>query len=453
MKVQNKKGLGIVSKLFLLAAVLVLQVVLLGQTTITANAQGTVKVTADSGKIRKTPDTSADVLGSVKENDKLTVIAQTTASDGYTWYKVFVDDTTKGYIRADLVGEVEGSIETESASEASANDTSDADNDATDDADDNNENSNTSSENTNNNAQEEEEEEDEPQQQEVEFVQVNPSTVSKAKVTASSVNVRSNPSTNAPVAGKAKADTEVNVFGEATDGAGAIWYQVKYTSGDTTVEGFIRSDFVEVIEQVQEEVPQEPAEEEPVEEAPVEEPSVPKEYEVVYEANPEGVEEWFLYDHNRGTKQSIADLLAVVRQTQDDEGSAVAKLKTYKIFMIVMVAVILALVVGITLLIFKLKDAYEYVYEDDDDDEDEDDEDEDDEDDEDDEEEMYSRAPVRRKTVSQPTRTAAPAPARGTRPAQREAAPAPQKKESSSWQSKNFLDIDDDMEFEFLDIK
>lgn len=444
MKVQNKKGLGIVSKLFLLAAVLVLQLVIFGQTTITANAQGTAKVTADSGKIRKTPDTSADVLGSVKQNDKLSVIAQTTASDGYTWYKVFVDDSTKGYIRADLVGEVEGSIETESASDAAANDTADDDDD--DDSD-------TSSENTNDNAQEEEEEEDEPQQQEVEFVQVNPSTVSKAKVTASSVNVRSNPSTNAPVAGKAKADTEVNVFGEATDGAGAIWYQVKYTSGDTTVEGFIRSDFVEVIEQVQEEVPQEPAEEEPVEEAPVEEPSVPKEYEVVYEANPEGVEEWFLYDHNRGTKQSIADLLAVVRQTQDDEKSAVGKLKTYKIFMIVMVAVILALVVGITLLIFKLKDAYEYVYEDDDDDEDEDDEDEDDEDDEDDEEEMYSRAPVRRKTVSQPARTAAPAPARGTRPAQREAAPAPQKKESSSWQSKNFLDIDDDMEFEFLDIK
>ena len=130
MKVQNKKGLGIVSKLFLLAAVLVLEAVLLSQTTITANAQGTAKVTADSGKIRKTPDTSSDVLASVKENDKLTVVAQTTAADGYTWYKVFVDDSTKGYIRADLVGDVEGSIETESASDAAANDTDDNDNDS-----------------------------------------------------------------------------------------------------------------------------------------------------------------------------------------------------------------------------------------------------------------------------------------------------------------------------------
>ncbi len=343
MKVQNKKGLGIAGKLFLLGAVLVLQMVLLGQTTITANAQGTAKVTADSGKIRKTPDTNSDVLASVKENDKLTVIAQTTASDGYTWYKVFVDDSTKGYIRADLVGDVEGSVETESASDAAAND-----------SDENN-----TSQDSNSSANTTEEEDDEPVQQQVEFVQVNASTVTKAKVTAGSVNVRSNPSTNASVAGKATEGTEVNVFGEATDGDGKIWYQVKYTSNDKTVEGFIRSDFLEVTES-QEEAPVEEAPTEEVVEEPVEEPTVPKEYEVVYEANPEGVEEWFLYDHNRGTKQSIADLLAVVRQTQEQEGSAVSKLKTYKIFMIVMVAVILALIVGITLLIFKLKDAYEY---------------------------------------------------------------------------------------------
>ena len=432
MKVQNKKGLGIVSKLFLLAAVLVLEAVLLSQSTITANAQGTAKVTADSGKIRKTPDTSADVLGSVKENDKLTVIAQTTASDGYTWYKVFVDDTTKGYIRGDLVGDVEGSIETESASDAAANGNADSNE------------SNTSSETTGDTAQEE----DEPQQQAVEFVQVSESTVSKAKVTATSVNVRSNPSTNASIAGKANQGTEVSVFGEAADASGKTWYQVKFTANDKTVEGFIRYDFLEILESqdAPENVEETPAEE--VVEEVEEEPSVPKEYEVVYEANPEGEEEWFLYDHNRGTKQSIEDLLAVVRQTQENEDSAVAKLKTYKIFMIVMVAVILALVVAVTLLIFKLKDSYEYEYEDDDedddDDEDEDDDDEDEEEDDDDDE-VYSRVPVRRKPVTTSSRE--------TKPVQRAAAPVPQKKESSTWQSKNFLDIDDDMEFEFLDIK
>ncbi len=437
MKVQNKKGLGIAGKLFLLGAVLVLQMVLLGQTTITANAQGTAKVTADSGKIRKTPDTNSDVLASVKENDKLTVIAQTTASDGYTWYKVFVDDSTKGYIRADLVGDVEGSVETESASDAAAND-----------SDENN-----TSQDSNSSANTTEEEDDEPVQQQVEFVQVNASTVTKAKVTAGSVNVRSNPSTNASVAGKATEGTEVNVFGEATDGDGKIWYQVKYTSNDKTVEGFIRSDFLEVTES-QEEAPVEEAPTEEVVEEPVEEPTVPKEYEVVYEANPEGVEEWFLYDHNRGTKQSIADLLAVVRQTQEQEGSAVSKLKTYKIFMIVMVAVILALIVGITLLIFKLKDEYEYEDDEDEDDDEDDEEDEDDDDEEDeDDEEMYVRTPRRSAPVTRTVKTSAPTSVKQTKPVAKPAAQAPKKETSSSWQSKNFLDIDDDMEFEFLDIK
>ena len=164
MKVQSKKGLGIVSKLFLLAAVLVLQVVILGQTTITANAQGTAKVTADSGKIRKTPDTSADVLGSVKQNDKLSVIAQTTASDGYTWYKVFVDDSTKGYIRADLVGEVEGSIDTESASDAAANGSDNSSND-NDNASVSSNTTETSTTTNNTQDTKEEEDEDEPQQQ------------------------------------------------------------------------------------------------------------------------------------------------------------------------------------------------------------------------------------------------------------------------------------------------
>lgn len=442
MKVQNKKGFGIVSKLFLLAAVMVLQIVLIEQTSLTANAQGTAKVTADSGKIRKTPDTSADVLGSVKENDKLTVIAQTTASDGYTWYKVFVDDSTKGYIRADLVGDVEGSIETESAADAAANGSTAV-------------SSNTTTQTTTDNAQEEED--DEPQQQAVEFVKINPSTVSKAKVTASSVNVRSNPSTSSSVAGKAKEGTEVNVFGETLDGAGLIWYQVKYSANDTAVEGFIRSDFLEILEtqDVPENIEEEPVEEAPVEE--VEEPVVPKEYEAVYEAGPDGVEKWFLYDYNRGTKQSIEDLLSVVRQAQEDESSAVSKLKTYKIFIIVMVLIILALVVGVTFLIFKLKDVYGYEYEDEDDEDDDDDEedDEDDEDDEDeeedDEEEMYVRTPVRRTVrASQPAR-AAKTPARTSAPA-RTSVQEP-KKESSSWNSKNFLDIDDDMEFEFLDIK
>jgi len=411
MKVQNKKGLGIFGKLFLFAAVLVLEAVLIGQTSITANAQGTTTVTADSAKIRSSASTSSDVKASASKDAKLDVLAQTTDANGYTWYKVYVNGSDTGYIRADLVATVEGSVPTESASDAaeSAPSTNDG--------------------------------------QAVDFVQVNESTVTGAKVTGGSVNVRSNPTTSASVAGKAKEGTEVTVSGEATDSEGKIWYQVSF--GDTS--GFIRSDFVEVTATAEPEV-EEVVEEEP-EEVVEEETSVKKEYEVVYEANPEGVEEWFLYDHNRGTKQSLADLLAVVRQTQDNENSAVAKLKTFKIIVIVMVAVILSLIIGVTLLVFKLRDAYEYEYDDDeDDDEDDDDDDIDDEEEEDDDDDEDDEPVVRRQVLRKNTSEKNPPIRVKSISTPEKTAPAP-KKDNASWQSKNFLDIDDDMEFEFLDIK
>jgi len=418
MKLQNKKGTGIWGKLFLFAVVLVLEAVLIGQTSITANAQGTTTVTADSAKIRSLASTSSDVKASATKDAKLDVLAQTTDADGYTWYKVYVNGTDTGYIRADLVATVEGSVPTESAPTAEANTP-----DTTDSAPSTNEG------------------------QAVDFVQVNASTVTGAKVTGGSVNVRSNPTTSASVAGKAKEGTEVTVSGEATDSEGKIWYQVSF--GDTS--GFIRSDFVEVTATAEPEV-EEVVEEEP-EEVVEEETSVKKEYEVVYEANPEGVEEWFLYDHNRGTKQSLADLLAVVRQTQDNENSAVAKLKTFKIIVIVMVAVILALIIGVTLLVFKLRDAYEYEYDDDeDDDEDDDDDDIDDEEEEDDDDDEDDEPVVRRQVLRKNTSEKNPPIRVKSISTPEKTAPAP-KKDNASWQSKNFLDIDDDMEFEFLDIK
>lgn len=436
MKKQNEKKLTIWAKLCLLVAVLFVEAALFQQTSLVVNAQGKVTVTASSGKIREKADTDSEVLASVKDGDKLDVIAQTTDDDGYTWYKVYVDGTETGYIRADLVGEVSGTIKTESASDAS---------------DDEEEES--SADNSNDAAaeEEEEEEEEEPVQQQVQFVQVNASTASAGKVTgASSVNVRENPSTSAAVAGKANEGTEVSISGEAVDGAGKIWYQVSF---DNT-NGFIRSDYIEVTqnaEVVEEETTEAVTEE--VEQEPVEE-SVNKEYEVVYEANAEGIEEWFLYDHNRGTKQSLEDLLSVVRKTQEDEQSAVSQLKTFKILAVVMVAFILALIIVVTILVFKLRDAYEYEYEDDE--EDEDDEEEEDEDDEDEEEE---EPVVRKQVFKKASQSQVERPAARTvqeeEPVRVAKAPAKAEAEAkdTSWQSKNFLDIDDDMEFEFLDLK
>lgn len=392
MGARKEKRFVIGKKLCLLTAAFTMGMLLLWQNALTVHAQGTATVKAASGKIREAASTTSTVKASVVKDDKLDVIAQTTDADGYTWYKVYVNGTDTGYIRADLLSEVSGSVQTESSS------------------------SNTSSSNT------------EQTVQKTEFVQVTEADVSAGKVAGESVNVRENPSTNASIAGKATGGTEVAITGQATDGSGKLWYQVNY--GDVT--GFIRSDFLEIIEQAvtepltePEEIPEEPAEEEAQ--------PVNKDYELVYEENAEGIEEWFLYDYTRGTKQSLADLLSVVRQSQEEEQGAVAQLKTFKILTIVMAVVVLALIVVVTILIFKLRDSYEYEYEDEEDEEDEDEVEEIEE--IEDEEEEIVRRPAYRKAESRKTET------------------KKTEQKDTTWQSRNFLDIDDDMEFEFLDLK
>lgn len=403
MKVQKEHVMKFIRQSAFFAVLFCLVLILVQQTSLSAYAMGKAKVVADSGKIRAGAGTDSEAKASVVKGDELDIIAQTKDSNGYTWYKVYVNGTDTGYIRADLLSEATGSIPTE-----------EADTQSNDDA---------TTENT---------------AQQTEYVQVTASTAAAGKVVGDTVNVRENPSTKAAIAGKATGGTEVTISGETTDSAGKMWYQVSYGN----VTGFIRFDFLEITQMAEPEVEETVEEvEEVVEE--VQEP-VNQDYELVYEANAEGVEEWFLYDYNRGTKQSLENLLTVVRQSQEDEKGAVSQLKTFKIITIVLAAVILALVVVVTILIFKLRDSYEYVYEDDEDDDDEDDDDEEDEEDEVVRRSAFKEtAPVKKSsTTVQPERQAVkPSSGKTT------------EKKDTSWQSKNFLDVDDDMEFEFLDLK
>ena len=116
MKLQKNTIVNAFTRVLMITCFLVISTCVMNIFSLKVHAQGTATVSAASGKIRESADTSSSVMASVKQNDKLDVISQVTASDGYTWYKVYVDDTRKGYIRADLVSKVEGSISTESAS-------------------------------------------------------------------------------------------------------------------------------------------------------------------------------------------------------------------------------------------------------------------------------------------------------------------------------------------------
>ena len=74
-----------------------------------SHAESAAKVTASSAKIRKSADSSSEVIGSAAKDKTISIKSQTKGADGYTWYEVYVDANTLGYIRSDLVSITDGS--------------------------------------------------------------------------------------------------------------------------------------------------------------------------------------------------------------------------------------------------------------------------------------------------------------------------------------------------------
>ena len=405
-----------------------------------ALAAGTAKVVASSGKIRAAADTSSDTKASVKKGDKLDVIASKKDGSGYTWYKVYINDKDTGYIRADLVT-VEGTIseEKESSSTSSTTTTSES-------------SGNKTVVGSNNSTETEKKEETKT---EVAVVNVSETDVATAKA-KDDVRVRKGAGTNFDVAGQAKKDTEVTVSGVASDSEGKNWYQVSFNEGDKTVNGFIREDFLEVltyVEVVEEEI------EEVVEEEPVVENN---DYHLSYMQNDAGEMDWYLFDNINGTSQSLTQILNAVEQLKTNELEEAEQISTMRMIVFALAAVVVILIITVTILIFKLRDAYEYEYEDDEEDdeeeEDEEDAEEEEEEEEDDEEEEEVKAPRKsflgfgkKKEVVEEDEDE-----EDTEEEEEEIKEIKPVKtsqgENKAWQSKDFLELDDDMEFEFLDL-
>lgn len=388
-------------------------------------AAGTAKVVADSGNIRESADSGSKVLASVKKNAMMDVIASKTDSDGYTWYKVWVNSQQTGYIRSDLVT-VTGTIsaETTNSTESGGNQTVVGSNNST-----------------------------ETQTTDTAGVNVSSTDVATAKATAD-VRVRKGAGTNFDVAGQAKKGTEVTVSGVAADGEGKNWYQVSFNESNQTVNGFIREDFLEVLSRIEPEV------EEPVIEEPVVEETVieNQDYYLKYMQNDQGEMDWFLFDNIQGTSQSLTKILDVVDQVKNNELEDAKQLSNMRLIVIALVVVAGILIIVITVLIFKLRDAYEYEYEDDEDEEETDDDDDSEEDDEDEDEEEYEEERVvrkpffgfgKKKEVVEEEDDEEEETLEEIQPIQPS---KPVKKETQAWQSKDFLELDDDMEFEFLDL-
>lgn len=316
------------------------------------------------------------------------------------------------------------------------------------------------------------------------------STAARVRVVPASARLRGEASTDSEQVGSLSSGDEIDVVGETTGSDGNLWYQVSGDVNGETVSGYIRSDLVEVTQTAQAETPAETTSETPSE-TPSETESVSTdEYSVSYadDGTGTGVSDWYLNDNVNGTRYKISDLLNA--QQTNESNIAVMEEQTGNMRMIIIIlAVIIALlVIVVTILIFRLRNSYEddgydaddYDDEDEDDDRYEDDE-EDEEDDEDEEDEDDDYVPRRRRgAVRRPARSRKPSrrsryeeededeeeedddryedeeeedepPRRSSRQSGRARSQRGQK----NYRPKDFLDVDedDDLDFEFLDLK
>ena len=316
------------------------------------------------------------------------------------------------------------------------------------------------------------------------------STAARVRVVPASAILRGEASTDSEQVGSLSSGDEIDVVGETTGSDGNLWYQVSGEVNGETVSGYIRSDLVEVTQTAQAETPAETTSETPSE-TPSETESVSTdEYSVSYadDGTGTGVSDWYLNDNVNGTRYKISDLLNA--QQTNESNIAVMEEQTGNMRMIIIIlAVIIALlVIVVTILIFRLRNSYEddgYDADDyDDEDEDDDryeDEEEDEEDDEDEEDEDDDYVPRRRRgAVRRPARSRKPSrrsryeeededeeeedddryedeeeedepPRRYSRQSGRARSQRGQK----NYRPKDFLDVDedDDLDFEFLDLK
>ena len=186
--------------------------------SITGYAMSSAKVTARSAKIRNAAGTDSAVLASVEKGDALSITGKVTGSDGKVWYQVLEGGAT-GYIRSDLIEITDGTTPPTVTAGTPATNTGESAATATPgDA-----------------------VTDIPITVAEGVTAVNPVS---ATTNASSVRVRSNPSTVGQIVASVPNGAAITVLGTIAGADGATWYQVNYNSDGTNVNGFIRSDFV-----------------------------------------------------------------------------------------------------------------------------------------------------------------------------------------------------------------
>lgn len=298
-------------KIIFAAMVLVISFFAMGVSTF---AEGKATVAVDSAYIRSSASTSGTIVAGVMKNDVLEIIESTTDSAGNTWYKVYVDASSTGYIRADLVT-TSGDVPASSGSSTSTT------------------------------------EETKPAETTVTVTPVDPTPIMGPDLvevvpvtgkTTGDVRVRKGPSTTTDAIDNVNSGTEVTVtaYEEASDGK---WYYLTY--GEK--KGYIRSDFVSLDGELA--LPEEEAEPEEVvaepEAEPEPEPTVYMDYEVVYELDGNGDTVYYLNDYIEGTRNPISELIGAKKELETTKANYEKALKKKKTTVVIL-SIIIVLLLG-----------------------------------------------------------------------------------------------------------
>lgn len=298
-------------------------------------------VIPNSVNIRKSPEQGSEVIGSSTAGKEIDIRGQVD-SGGITWYQVYIDANTLGYVRADMI-EKKGDETIPTVSVAAESNTA-----ASGEGEDGQESTSqpTTSEGG---AKVEAQESMDPQ-------------YATTKVQA---KVRPDPSTANPHLDSLTPGTQVVARGKSEGSDSKIWYYVTYAGGNGSERtGYIRSDLLEPGELL-------PAEETP-EEAPAAAPEEPAEqpvrndYELKIETDSEGIATWYLYDNINGNKEKLQPLLDAMSSQSVDDQKGTGDLVKQRIVIVVLLVLLALLAAAVVILAFKLRDTY---YEDDEDDE------------------------------------------------------------------------------------
>lgn len=293
-------------------------------------------VTASSANIRAGADPDSKVLASVLNGAKLTIKEEVTGTDGNVWFYVFIDSDNLGYVRSDLVKKDDGSA-------ASATTTFTPTPTPTPTPTATPTSGNNSQINSNVTINRDGAEEVQP--------------VSAAVNSTTPVRVRADSSTDADIVTTVKKDVVLTVHGKKTASNGDLWYLVSFMVDNTEVNGYVHSNYVTLggeLLPVEPEAPTEP--ETPVDPPAPTEPVV-QENDWYTKQGDDG--KWYLVENATGKGTPIEDMFTNWNKAVDDLEAAQSKVSKQTAVIVILSILLVVLALGITLLIFKIKDMTE----------------------------------------------------------------------------------------------